>query len=130
MKRYSNYLNKCMFIAQDDFIKKKFKAFLDLHKTVKGETFFERMQKDTLLRQEKEKLRSQMNQSKHPGFMSSMDKTSQRGGETTSDSESAMNSKLGTRRRGAIVSIFKNSPKNLKSGKLGAIVEDEDDLFT
>jgi len=29
MERYTSYLNKCMFISSDEFIKRKFKAFLD-----------------------------------------------------------------------------------------------------
>lgn len=29
MERYTSYLNKCMFISSDEFIKRKFKAFVD-----------------------------------------------------------------------------------------------------
>ena len=57
MKRYQKYLNKSLFITQDEFLKRKYKSYMALRGTVKGETFFERMHKDTKLRQEKEKLR-------------------------------------------------------------------------
>ena len=46
MERYTSYLNKCMFITSDDFIKKKFKAFMEKKNPKKSENFFTRMQKD------------------------------------------------------------------------------------
>ena len=46
MERYTSYLNKCMFISSDDFIKRRFKAFMEKKKPQKAENFFTRMQKD------------------------------------------------------------------------------------
>jgi hypothetical protein len=46
MERYATYLNKCMFMSSDDFIKKKFKAYMDKKNPTHGENFFQRMQRD------------------------------------------------------------------------------------
>lgn len=43
MERYTSYLNKCMFISSDDFIKRKFKAFMEKKNPKKSENFFTRM---------------------------------------------------------------------------------------
>ena len=43
MERYTSYLNKCMFISSDEFIKRKFKAFLDKKNPQKSDNFFKRM---------------------------------------------------------------------------------------
>lgn len=40
MNRYSKYLNKCMFIAQDDFIKKMYLKYTSKTKQKKGESFY------------------------------------------------------------------------------------------
>ncbi|CDW77134.1 UNKNOWN [Stylonychia lemnae] len=56
MERYTSYLNKCMFIASDDYIKRKFKAFLEKKNPQKSDNFFKRMQKDQELRNQKEKI--------------------------------------------------------------------------
>lgn len=65
IQRYATYLNKCMFMAQDDFIKKKYKAYIDKIHPTKSENFFERMQKDQekRIQKEKEMQESKMNSS-------------------------------------------------------------------
>jgi hypothetical protein len=46
VERYSQYLNKCMFLASDPFIKKKYQQFMSNKVVEKKETFYERMEKD------------------------------------------------------------------------------------
>eukprot|EP00347_Sterkiella_histriomuscorum_P009934 403339312 len=66
MERYTSYLNKCMFISSDDFIKRKFKAFMDKKNPKQSENFFTRMQKDQNRRNQQEKLSQElMNQQFH-----------------------------------------------------------------
>ena len=55
-QRYSVYLNKCMFVAQDDFIKKKHQAYMDKIHPKTGENFFKRMEKDQERRIQNDKI--------------------------------------------------------------------------
>lgn len=60
MQRYANYLNKCLFVTADEFIKKKYKAYLDKTGQQKGENFFQRMERDKEVRKEKDKVIEQI----------------------------------------------------------------------
>jgi len=44
--RYSKYLNKCLFITSDPFIRKKHQQFMLQLGVEKNETFYERMERD------------------------------------------------------------------------------------
>lgn len=46
MRRFNRYLNKCLFINQDPYIKKKYIAFNKTRETKRKTNFFERMHKD------------------------------------------------------------------------------------
>ena len=51
--RYSQYLNKCMFLTSDPFLRKKYNQYID-KKNVgeKKESFYDRMEKDRKRREE------------------------------------------------------------------------------
>jgi len=46
MERYSTYLNKCMFMGADEYLRNKFKAFIEKKHPKQGQNFFQRMQRD------------------------------------------------------------------------------------
>jgi hypothetical protein len=46
VERYSQYLNRCMFLASDPFIKRKYQQFTSTKVIAKKETFYDRMEKD------------------------------------------------------------------------------------
>ena len=50
VERYSKYLNKCLFITNDQFIKKKYMQHQSATNVDKQETFYERMEKDKIRR--------------------------------------------------------------------------------
>jgi len=52
VERYSQYLNKCMFLASDPFIKKKYQQYMSTKVVEKKETFYERMERDRQRREE------------------------------------------------------------------------------
>jgi hypothetical protein len=51
--RYSQYLNKCMFLTSDPFLRKKYNQYIN-KKNVgeKKESFYDRMEKDRKRREE------------------------------------------------------------------------------
>lgn len=75
LQRYSKYLNKCMFIAQDDFIKKKFQAYVNKTNPKQGENFFQRMQKDQQRRVEKVALKNDRSKGNISGYYEGMTST-------------------------------------------------------
>jgi hypothetical protein len=52
VERYSQYLNRCMFLASDPFIKRKYQQFMSTKVVAKKETFYDRMEKDRQRREE------------------------------------------------------------------------------
>ena len=52
VERYSQYLNKAMFLASDPFIKRKYQQFMSTKVVEKKETFYDRMEKDRHRREE------------------------------------------------------------------------------
>ena len=53
--RYSKYLNKCLFNTSDAFIRRKHNHYLESIGIVKEESVYERMQRDCLRREAKNK---------------------------------------------------------------------------
>ena len=53
VERYSKYLNKCLFMTNDSFIKRKHQQYLEMVGIEKNETFYERMEKDKKRREDK-----------------------------------------------------------------------------
>ena len=82
--RYSQYLNKCMFLTSDPFLRKKYNQYIN-KKNVgeKKETFYDRMEKDRIRRDEVVK-------SSEGGRLSKMSQSRQ-GGEDGTSSVSPQN---------------------------------------
>ncbi|CDW83038.1 UNKNOWN [Stylonychia lemnae] len=51
VERYSRYLNRCLFMNKDPFMKKKHQSYLLRNQPKQGENFFERMDRDQIVRE-------------------------------------------------------------------------------
>ncbi|CDW77482.1 UNKNOWN [Stylonychia lemnae] len=105
MNRYSKFLNKCFFIAQDDFIKKKYKQYITKTGQAGGQNFYKRMEKDTQLRKEKQQQTIFDMKSTYFNQKSTIDKASNRDSSTDIDQKTSF-------RRPIIPKINNKMPSN------------------